>query len=84
MSHIQNLEVNKVTSTKQVSEAGNHDMPQRALRGGGKQKKKKHVYTVLFNHLYSCKAVKQYFTSMNLMTDVLRFLTTASNNRFEG
>lgn len=41
MSHIQNLEVNKVTSTKQVSEAGNHDMPQRALRGGGKQKKKK-------------------------------------------
>lgn len=31
MSHIQNLEVNKVASAKQISEAGNHDMPQRAL-----------------------------------------------------
>ena len=45
MSHILNLEV-KVASTKQVSEAGNHDMPQRALKENPRL-----GYSGFFNHL---------------------------------
>lgn len=53
-SHIQNLEVNKVGSTKQVSEAGNHDVPQRALT------ETTHAYTALFNHSDSRNALNNF------------------------
>lgn len=65
MSHIQNFESHVVT--KQVSEAGNHDVLQRAL-------KCVHVFLKSFIFL---QGLVQYYKTMNLMTDEINFLTTA-------
>lgn len=81
MSHIQNFEA-KVTSTKQVSEAGNHDMPQRALKENPRL-----GYTAFFNHS-SCKALHNISKARILWQ--IHFLTTAytvcntGNNRLQG
>lgn len=44
---MQNLEVNKVTGTKQVSEAGNYHMPRRALN----EKKIMHAHAASFKSI---------------------------------
>lgn len=71
-----NLEA-KVTSTKQVSEAGNCHMPQRALK---ENNPRLHCFLQSFILM---QGLAQYFKNMILMADEIHFLPTAYSTQYK-